>query len=119
MTKRLLTNEETLQRLLKTPQAIQLYLETAQAEKDPRAYMQAKKNVAMVRRIDFLITMRKPSHKNCFDEYLESMDSEDVGTIKRETKGVLTFMKAREVEFEDFPDLLENRLRIIWDMKWK
>lgn len=47
------------------------------------------------------------------------MPEKDIDIIQREAARILQFMKLREVAFEDFPDLLENRLRIIWDMPWK
>jgi len=47
------------------------------------------------------------------------MDTEDIKSIQREVEKVLRFMKMREVAFEDFPDLLENRLRIVWALRLK
>ena len=73
----------------------------------------------MEKRVEFLKKMREVSHKGCFEKFLESLDPEDVKTIRKETLGVLHFMKIRDVAFEDFPDLLENRLRIVWNMNWE
>lgn len=73
----------------------------------------------MGKRVEFLKRMRTKASRESFEDFLGTMDPDDVTIIRHETAGVLCFMKLRDVAFEDFPDLLENRLRIIWDMSWK
>ncbi len=71
----------------------------------------------MNKRIEFFKKLRETCTKESFEECLQSQSPEDFKTIRKETVVVLTFMKLREVAFEAFPDLLENRLRIVWKMK--
>ena len=70
----------------------------------------------MKKRLEFFKKMRETQSKETFDKLLLSMGAEDMGAIRKETDKVLRFMGMREKKFEDFPDLLENRLRIVWDM---
>ena len=70
----------------------------------------------MNKRAEFLKQMREMQSQETFKELLLSMGAEDTAIIERETDKVMRFMKLRDVAFEDFPDLLENRLRIVWEM---
>lgn len=63
--------------------------------------------------------MRETQSKETFEELLLSMGPEDTKIIQKETGRVLRFMKKREMKFEDFPNLLENRVRIVWGMNLK
>lgn len=71
----------------------------------------------MNKRLEFFKKLRETCTQESFEECLLSQSPEDFKAIRKEGDAVLTFMKLREVAFEDFPDLLENRLRIIWKMR--
>ena len=69
------------------------------------------------RRKLFLDNLRPKCNQNHFDVVFSSLSEEDQDIVQAETYSVLQFMKDRDCAFEEFPDLVEVRLRKKWRME--
>lgn len=67
-------------------------------------------------RLKFLEEMRKPCTLDYYQESLKSMSARDLDTVAFETGRVLKQLATNDLPFNKFPDLIEVRLKKIWNL---